>query len=171
MTADDSTALLCKYAKSALDYDPDSGRLTWKVRTSSRNWPGKPAGHIGGDGYLKVRVLGRTYQAHRVIWLMMHGSWPIHQVDHINGNRTDNRASNLRDIEGRHNSQNMRAPMSSNTSGLLGVSFQKRSKKNPWIAYISVSKKTIYLGGFPTREAAHAAYVAAKRELHEACTL
>jgi hypothetical protein len=97
----------------------------------------------------------------------MTGAWPAGQVDHLNGARTDNRWTNLREATAAVNSQNQRVAYPRNKSGFLGV----RAFRAGWTAQITVARKQVYLGNFSTPEAAHEAYVKAKRELHAGCTL
>ena len=91
------------------------------------------------------------------------------EIDHINGNRTDNRIANLRAVTRGGNMQNQRRAHASNTSGLLGVYYKPKNKK--WAAQIQANKKRMNLGLFKTAEEAHTAYLKAKRELHDTCTI
>jgi hypothetical protein len=151
------------------DYDASTGVLTWRIQVG-RSKVGAATGCLGKRGYLEVGFRGRLWKAHRLAWLHHYGHWPTMTIDHINGIKTDNRISNLRDVDARTNQQNKRVAHSNNrSSGLLGVSWSEQTKK--WVASIKVSRKTRNLGHFSTAEAAHAAYVAAKRLLHAGCTL
>jgi hypothetical protein len=109
----------------------------------------------------------KRYAEHRLAWLYFYGSWPALFIDHINGNRSDNRISNLRDVPLVVNNQNQREPRGNNTNGFLGV----RVRNERIYAEIAVNGKSIKLGNFPSKEAAHEAYVQAKRKLHPGCTL
>jgi hypothetical protein len=100
---------------------------------------------------------------------MHYGSWPANTIDHINGIKTDNRIENLRDVTAAVNKQNMRAARSDSRSGLIGAIWQEDRKS--WKAEIAVGGKKKMLGRFKTAEAAHEAYVLAKRTVHEGCTL
>lgn len=111
-------------------------------------------------GYLEVRHQGRKYQLHRIIWLLTHGDWPRGCIDHINGDRTDNRPANLRDVTRQENSMNQ-ALNSRNTSGVVGVRWRERYGK--WEAQIKVSGRHQYLGRFASFEAAVAARKEAER--------
>jgi hypothetical protein len=115
---------------------------------------------------MRMCVDGHRYPAHRLAWLYMTGEWPG-EVDHINGKKDDNRWANLRDISHAANSQNVRVAQVNNRCGVLGV----KPLRDKFQARICVARKTIHLGTFLTTSEAHAAYVAAKRELHEGCTL
>ena len=128
------------------------------------------SGGINAHGYERFSV---TYQGrvreiafHRVLWAMAHGTVPP-MLDHINGDRSDNRLANLRVVDHTTNMQNQRNAMRDNRTGFLGVS----PSGGRYRATIRVSGKQKYLGLFDTAEAAHEAYLAAKRELHGGCTI
>jgi hypothetical protein len=105
-------------------------------------------------------------------WLYVHGEWPKHTIDHINGIRSDNRIENLRDVPTRTNLENTRSQSRKNETGFMGVSRNKTSvRADSWVAAITVNRKTIHLGVYETPEQAHAAYIQAKRRLHEGCTI
>lgn len=149
--------------RELLDYDPATGALT-------RRDGGAVPGWTDADGYRVLRVEGRRYFAHRLAWLYTHGSWPPDQIDHINGQPQDNRLANLRPATAAQNSQNERQARASNrTSGLLGVTWHKAARA--WMAQIKLNGKSSYLGLFDSPEAAHDAYLAAKRRLHEFGTI
>lgn len=152
--------------KEVLEYNPENGRLHWKVKRS--NIPiGTPAGARDRGKYMRLRVDGRFYMAHRLVWLMFHGEWPKYQIDHINGDKVDNRIENLRDVPGGMNMENLRAPLRRNKCGFLGV----YKSKNRYRADLTVKGKTKHIGSFKTPEEAHAAYIEAKRKLHAGCTI
>lgn len=158
------------YLRKLLDYNPDTGILTFKERpremftngyrsgsaqhaTWNKRYANKPACNIGSGGYVRVNLLGERYFAHRLIWRMVTGDVPA-EVDHINGVRTDNRWCNLRAVDRAGNMQNLNI-RSDNTSGVTGVSKCKRD--GVYIAYITVKGKMIVLGRFETlKEAADA---------------
>lgn len=148
-----------------LAYDPETGVLRWKV---SRRGTAKAGGVAGcldsGEGYLRVRVHGKRYQAHRLAWLLSTGSWPSQQLDHINGQKTDNRIANLRECSNAQNMQNQ-GKSSRNSSGVQGVSWDKRDKK--WRSYICVNGTQIHIGLFETLEAAATARAEAKQQYHK----
>ena len=163
--------LTAEYVRSLFDYHAESGQLIWKVRRSSKQRVGQVAGcYYRSTGYLYVGVDYKQYLVHRLIWLHVHGEWPEHVVDHINGVRIDNRIENLRDVTQTGNMRNMRRAHSDNMySGLLGVTYDKRWRC--FKARISVDGRSRHIGNFATEEAAHRAFVEAKRVLHETCTL
>ncbi len=152
--------LTAGYLRSILDYDPETGIFTRKVRTSNSVKVGGIAGSQNGDGYLLIMLQSRLYQAHRLAWLYMHGEWPKDQIDHINRNRSDNRIANLRDVSHKQNQQN-KSKQSNNKSGYPGVSWYKRYSK--WRARIRHNQKLIHLGYFDDLEDAVAARKAAEK--------
>ena len=156
-------------ARELLDYDPLTGSLTWKVRRSKTAIAGSTAGCLTRFGYWKVVVDGRQYYAHRLAWLIVNGEWPTNQIDHKNGVRTDNRIVNLRDVTRITNNENRRLPESCNKLGILGV-FKSQGCKN-FCAQIKIKGKSIHLGSFPSTQEAHAAYLEAKRQHHQGCTI
>lgn len=95
------------------------------------------------------------------------GTQPCGQIDHINGDKTDNKLSNLRDVAQAINRQNQKHANAGSGTGLLGVS----KRKDGYSARIGVGRKSVWLGLFKTPEAAHAAYLSAKRDAHEGCTI
>lgn len=148
-----------------LSYDPETGVMRWRVNKG----PVK-AGDVAGNptrGYLQLMVDGHMTFVHRFIWFYVHGTWPIGNIDHIDGNRSNNRIANLRDVSQAMNIQNERKPRSNNKSGFLGV----KANRGLWKAEISINGKTKFLGRFKTPEEAHQVYVEAKRRLHPGCTI
>ena len=144
-----------------LNYCPDTGRFNWKVATGrgrSRRRPDGLAGGFNSYGYWEVRVFGKLYRAHRLAWLMVHGKWPDEDIDHINGDRADNRIINLRDVSRADNLHNNTKLHPSNTSGMSGV-FPHRLR---WGSKISIDNKNVHLGIFNTKELAYRAYLNAK---------
>lgn len=151
--------------RSLVAYDPSTGRFRRLVRT---NWQAAE-GWRDRNGHVRMSVAGKAYAAHRLAWLFVHGVWPIGDIDHINGDRADNRIENLRDVSKAINQQNQRRAHKRNPHRLLGVTYHKARGK--YQAQISVGAKHRYLGLFDTAEEAHAVYLKAKRELHEGNTL
>lgn len=147
--------------KELYEYSPDTGQFVSK--TDRKQWS---AGRVAGSKstYIFLYVDGKRYRAHRLAWLYMTGDWPKHQIDHINGNKHDNRFSNLRDATAAENSQNIWKVRVDCTSGLKGVAWRERNKK--WHATIRICGRSKHLGYFETAEAAHAAYVRAKQQHH-----
>jgi hypothetical protein len=155
---------------SVLNYDPSTGIFTWKVRRSHLA-AGKIAGSKDpGHGYIRIKLKDRLYLAHRLAWFYIHQTWPIYEIDHLNGEKTDNRLANLRDVPRFINRQNIRSPRADNRHGSLGVS-KERWGKNPWLVRVARKGKLLFSERFATKEEAAAAYIEAKRKFHEGNTL
>lgn len=152
---------------SILNYDSITGVFYWKKANSKRIKVGDIAGYINPEGYRIIRINGKNHRAHRLAWLIVHRASPICQIDHKNGNRSDNRIDNLRDVSGNINQQNTRKAKVSNSCGFLGVT----RKKTCYQTSIYVDKKRIHLGSFHTAEEAYLTYIKAKRKLHPGNTL
>lgn len=157
---------------ASLDYNPDTGVFTRKVsRFQGKGKAGSVAGYVNPSGYRRIMVNNRGMWAHRLAWVISTGSWPEGEVDHINGERDDNRLANLRACTHAENRQNMRRPQRNSTSGVLGVSFDKSRGK--WCAKIKVKAegRNRTIGRYATLELASAAYLAAKAKMHPYQTL
>lgn len=167
--------------RQLLRYEPETGKLYWLPRTpdlfsgsadkakqACASWNKRHAGTeaLNGKtqwGYLAGSVFNTRLQSHRVIWAIMHGEWPQGLIDHINNDRADNRACNLRMATFAENSRNVQIHRD-NTSGFKGV--YRTDRGNRWRAHIRVNRKRISLGTYGTPEEAHAAYVRAAMCLH-----
>ncbi|MGE8279077.1 MAG: HNH endonuclease [Stenotrophomonas sp.] len=161
MIAKDADLISREDLMKELFYCPSSGHFTWLRRSGARNI-GQRAGNTNFHGYIRIQVRGRSFLAHRLAWLIGHGEWPNGEIDHLNGDRLDNRLCNLRDGSHSANNQNKRIPQRNNRSGYLGVF----PHNGGWTAAISVNRKNHYLGTFADPKEAHAAYLAAKARLH-----
>ncbi|MCY0910856.1 HNH endonuclease [Massilia antarctica] len=150
-----------EYLKSILSYCEDTGRFTWLV-SRGRVSAGTIAGTLIDRGYVSVFIDGEKYRAHRLAWVYMIGREPADQIDHINGDRSDNRFRNLREATRSENSQNMAVKRKSKT-GILGVDLASTGK---FVARIGVDGRQRHLGTHDTKEGAHAAYLAEKAVLH-----
>lgn len=160
--------------KCLMAYHPETGALSWLPRdvslfTSERNakswnssFAGKPAlcTHAG-KGYLKGAIFDKDYQTHRVVWALVHGSWPSGVIDHIDGNRSNNRIENLRDVQPVDNRKNTKIRCDSKT-GIQGVRWHDKAKR--WNAYITIDKRQINLGYFDRIEDARACRQAANAQ-------
>jgi HNH endonuclease/AP2 domain len=158
--------------RSYMEYDKSSGVVRWKVRRHGRGGvinPGDAVGSVNAAGYLETRVNGYRDYVHRIAWALHYGAWPTQNIDHIDGDKRNNRISNLRDCSQRVNVENQRIVSRNNTSGFTGVVW--RADKKRWSALIQVDGKRKRLGGFDTPEQAHAAYLSAKRIMHQGNTL
>ncbi len=166
--------------RELLRYEPETGKLFWLRRDVSlfedtpnktaeqqcKWWNGRfadqPAFTARGVHDCRAgRIFGTTHYAHRVIWAIAYGEWPSDEIDHINGNRADNRLSNLRSVSHQVNMQN-KARYRSNRSGTPGVSFHPRMKR--WQAYITVNGRRRHLGSFGRKSDAVAARVSAQQQ-------
>lgn len=147
-----------KRLKQLLNYAPDTGIFIWLTRRG-----GARAGCVASNGYRKIGIDGAEYYAHRVAWVYVHGTFPAHDIDHIDGNRDNNKLCNLRAAKRAENQQN-RGVHPKNTSGFAGVYYERRTNK--WRAQITVNYTQKRLGRFNTPEAAYEAYLTAKASLH-----
>lgn len=160
--------LTAERLRELLHYDPLTGEFSWRVSRRGVR-PGK-TGNVRPDGYVRIGIDGVNHLAHRLAWLYVTGHWPTIEIDHQDGNRGNNRFSNLRDVDAITNMQNMRnATRGNHSSGLLGVSYHRRDKL--WRARIYVDGKDRAIGYFKCKEDAHAAYLDAKRRQHAGCTI
>lgn len=153
----------------AVDYDQETGKFTWKVSSGSAR-AGQPANCIQSQckPYVSICYRGVRVMAHRLAWAFKNGRWPDGQIDHINGDKSDNRITNLREVTASINSQNQKRPKASNKTGFLGVS---PSKWGTFVAQINIGGERAYLGTYKTPEQAHAVYLEAKRKHHQGCTI
>ena len=153
--------------RDVLHYDADTGELRWRVRLSNRVVVGGVAGFTDPRGAVWIKLFGKAYLAHRLVWAWVFGAWPRECIDHIDGNPSNNRLGNLRDVSHAINLQNERRARRNNKSGFLGVS----RDRNRWAASLMTTGWKRHIGTFDTPQEAHAAYVAAKRIAHAGCTL
>lgn len=143
--------------RKLLKYEPETGRLYWLVREEdicpiykyrnifNKRYAGKEAFSKTSDGYIQGTAFGFRFFAHRVAWAMHYGEWPKCQIDHINGNQSDNRIVNLRDVSYSENCKNRRL-ISTNKTGAMGVYWDDRHQK--WGARLMSNYTTIKLGLF-----------------------
>jgi hypothetical protein len=158
--------LTAQRVRELFTYDPQTGVFS-RIKQCGKGLPGPVGWPV--RGHLAVQVDGYNQYVHRLVWLHHYGSWPKDQIDHINGIKTDNRISNLRDVPRGLNQQNFRRPNKNNTSGFLGVSWFSKTSK--WAARITFDGKCKSIGYFDTKEDAYQAYLCAKRRLHAGCTI
>lgn len=148
-----------------LHYEPETGIFTWKTRRTISNkiHEGNMAGSVYSieKPYIRITIENVNYSAHRLAWFYVYGVWPKGQIDHINGDKSDNKIINLREASNSQNNQNKKVRKDSST-GIKGVSFDKR--KNKYRAAIKVDGAQISLGSFKTPEEAHAAYCRAAEQ-------
>lgn len=156
--------------RAILDYNPDTGVFTAKVKRCQSGSAGEVAGHVSKKGYRVIKVKGSAYKAHRLALFYVKGVWPSDQVDHINGVKDDNRLANLREADSFINSQNKKTAVRGSASGLVGA-HRGAWKGRRWVSEICHNGVRTFLGVFQTAEEAHFAYVDAKRKLHQGCTI
>lgn len=143
-------------------YNPETGLLYRKLANKL-----KLTG-CESNGHLSVTIKSRNFLVHQVIWLYMTGEWPDGFIDHIDGNRKNNKWDNLRVGSNSENMQNLKTAKANNKStGKLGVTAQN----DKFIARITLNGCQTYLGTFDTLEDAQQAYIEAKRNLHSFNTL
>ena len=151
--------------RERVSYDPEVGVFTMRV-SAGRKRAGAQAGYMDGLGYWKLCIRGQWILAHRLAWALMNGDkWPDGEIDHINGNPSDNRAANLRVVTRSQNVANAKFN-TLNTTGFRGVCAVRRASGRAFQADIRKDGRKVYLGTFSTPEEAHAAYVAAAVEIH-----
>jgi hypothetical protein len=145
-------------------YEPTTGLFTWR-KTRARFRAGEPAGYINPYGYVVINLFFVPRRAHRLAWLLSYGEWPPDgvDIDHINGDRADNRLVNLRLASRSQNCWNGRTH-SDNRSGFKGVT-HIAGRNKPWQARVYCKGKGKTLGYFATAEEAHICYVAAVNRL------
>lgn len=144
--------------------DFELGLLFWKIKSAKQIKIGKGLGWKNANGYLMVGLDYKQTMVHRIIWAMKYGVWPKNQIDHINGNKTDNRIKNLREVTNAQNCANRKKSSILSKTGIRGVFFDKNRKK--FRAQITKNGKSTHLGMFMTVEDACAAYIAASQQLH-----
>lgn len=153
-----------KYLRSIIRYDHESGVLYWNCNRCKTKI-GDVAGTKTDRGYISVCIDRKRYRGHRLAWLHYFGEWPSMQIDHVNGDRSDNSIKNLRECTQFENSQNM-AFSSKKASKYPGVHFHAKTGK--WRSAIRIdgnSRK--YLGLFKTEQEAADAYSKAKMDAHK----
>lgn len=150
-----------------LHYAPETGVWTWlpcaeRLKCWNTRYAGTQAGAFRTiDGYFHIKLCKVQYMSHRLAWFYMTGEWPAKEVDHINGQRSDNRWANLRAATRQQQAFNS-SIQRNNTSGIKGIRFSHKR----WEASIGFEHKQIYLGRFDTAEEAATAYAAAAEKYH-----
>lgn len=139
--------ITAEHVRSVLHYDPETGVFRWlpnptRPKAWNTRFANKPTGSLDVSGCLSIRITEfGLFLAHRLAWLYTSGAWPTETIDHINGDRSDNRIANLREATQAENMRN-RAKQSNNRSGFLGISYSRDHKK--WRAAINLNKKTVW---------------------------
>lgn len=145
--------------RELVDYDSSTGTFCWKV--PGRKQHGFHKGPASTNGYCHLFIKGGYYLSHRLAWLHHYGEWPNGELDHVNGDRADNRIANLRIADAAQNMWN-RSVHKNNRTGVKGVRYIWKGRPNRgsriWFAQIFVRGKFINIGRFPTLEGARIAY-------------
>ena len=136
--------------RNLISYNPETGHLYWIAQGRGRIKK-KPAGTTTSSGYLGVMIHGKRVYSHRICWALHYGTWPVEQIDHINGVKSDNRIINLREATNSQNGKNLKLS-SRNTSGVSGVHFDNWAGK--WRASIKVDGRSINLGRWNDKQEA-----------------
>jgi hypothetical protein len=148
-------------------YDPYSGSLIWRprdvthfrIKTWNTRFALKQAGAVCSRGYLRLTLFKKSYNVHRIAWLLHYGEWPKFDIDHVDHDTVNNRINNLRDVSVSENGKNRLLNINS-TTGVCGVVFHSRDKK--WQATIQSRGRVMYLGAFSRKESAVSARRAAE---------
>lgn len=143
-----------------VSYDPERGIFTLTMG----RYAGRAAGSIGADGYVTIGLGRERARAHRLAWRIVHGAWPTLAIDHINGDKTDNRIANLRQVTAKQNRENQQRARSDSRTGLLGV----WPVGGKFAAILVVDGRKRRYGTFATPEEAHAVAIAQKAIAHPA---
>lgn len=152
-----------KRLKEVLYYNKVVGVFEWRKRGTRMN-PGQMAGvSIKDRGYIMIGIDGKRYPAHHLVWLYMTGVWPENQIDHKDGDKTNNLFENLREVKPYQNSWNS-AITKRNTSGVKGITYDKAAKQ--WRAVITVNGKKAFNKNFRTKEEAEIAIKVEREKLH-----
>jgi hypothetical protein len=170
----DGTAITPSELRQLLDYNPETGVLTWRVRGRewfpsnnshavwNSRWAGRPAGWLSAStGYHTVMVLRKSYSAHRVAWAIHYGSWPEGEVDHADTNRLNNKVTNLRVASHSQNQANGKA-YKNNKTGFKGVYWDPKAEV--YSVQIRANRRLTTVGRFRCLEEAVAAHAKAHRE-------
>lgn len=145
---------IIKFIEDNLSYDKSSGNFYWmENRANGKVKAGSLAGSKTTKGYRQIRIFGKWYKCHRLVWLIETGDWPKDQIDHVNNNGLDNRFENLREVSNYQNCVNRRRK---SRSGSVGVYYDQKNQK--WITGSFKDGKYLNLGRYTTREEAEKVY-------------
>lgn len=146
-----------------VEYNPASGEFKWRKSPHHLVKAGDIAGSQEKRGYRIIQVRKNSIKAHRAAWAITYGYFPTLEIDHIDNNPSNNRISNLREVDRSRNQMNARLPKN-NSSGVKGVSYCNPKKK--WIASIGFNKKRICIGHFDSIDDAIKARKEKEKEIH-----
>ncbi len=148
-------------ACEVVDYCATTGRMTLKKRRFTRDKKmGFKLGSMEKSGYTRINIDGERFMSHRLAWFIYYGKIPSKHLDHINGNRSDNRIVNLREVSVRMNGQNRPEHRAGHLPGTCKTRFGR------WLSNIQIDGEKVYLGSFKTKEEAHSAYL---QKIKESC--
>lgn len=150
-TDSQNRALNVKTLKEKLHYDVGTGIFKWIVKPSKNRSAGDIAGYKNNSGYIVIKIDNRAYLAHRLAWLYVNGENPRNNIDHINGDKLDNRISNLRDVNQSLNCRNAKMKKN-NKSSYTGVHWSR--EKNKWSSQIRIDGGNAFIGYYKTFYAA-----------------
>lgn len=150
-------------------YNHITGVFLWRKTITGKIKAGHICGSFKDGGRFVIRAGGKRFLAHRLAWAIVYGKWPDGEIDHIDGNPSNNAISNLRDVTKTINMQNRKRATSHNSSGLIGAHYHTKDKR--WRARIVINGVSTYLGSFKTPEEASQKYIEAKRKYHDGCTI
>ena len=137
--------------RQLLRYDEDTGKFFWRRS-------GREAGFLTCNGrYYGIGIDRVTYRSSRLAWLYVHGHWPIHTIDHIDGDRLNDSISNLRDVSTRENNCNLERHRNGYLPGTCFTPGKQIGR--PWWSRIKVNGRCRSLGYWETQQQAHDRYV------------
>ena len=150
-------------------FEHRDGKLYWKkvAHPNKQYLVGQEAGSIHKTGYRHVTWMNKIHKVHRLIFLLVYGYLPK-EIDHINGDRQDNRIENLRAVNRSQNQRN-RTTLVNNTSGYPGVSWHKKSKA--WLVRVMKNGKLVYQHYFKDLELAGLVATEARSLYHGVCAI
>ena len=147
--------------KNLYDFDPGTGVFSRRISTTRAK--AGSFGSVNDQGYVVLFLNGCSVRGHRTAWFYFYGEWPKSNLDHINGNRSDNRICNLREASHQQNMKNRKIRLD-NSCGYKGVGPNKHCKT--WRARITVNGRPINIGHFKSKEEARDAYIEAAKKYH-----
>jgi len=145
------------------DYDHNTGFLHWKIKRKGTKGISSTAGHVSRYGYLIVTINGECFKQHRLVWVYVTGKEPVEQIDHVNGNRADNRFENLRECT--HQQNILNTPGWRKKCTPKGVRKEKNCKSS-YNARFMHNGIEFNVGNFPTESEAVAALTIAREKKH-----
>jgi hypothetical protein len=162
-----------RYLVECFDYEADTGRLYWRdrpihhfkkeyaARAMNKKYAGKEIALFINKGHAYVGVGNKTYAVHRIIWKLVYGTDPGEYIDHVNGDRSDNRIANLREATNAQNQMNQRGRTQVSNTGVVGVNYHKRDRS--YRAYMRINNKSKHLGNYKNIEDAIRARLEAEK--------